>query len=254
LQKGAIPLAYLPMRSPVIVFVASFFIVDLARAQTELPMYRPALIGNAPNALIDRIDTQALMKGGQKDGALMFCCIVGKKGEIGWSGTYRATADSKSLEQEVQKQLAPAAGGRFVPAIYHHQPADVLFYGTVVFKIADGKPRLRIFSNQETDELKNEADFISPQLVFGGESKFNGFTYPVQEARLPVTGGAAVRLQVDADGNLQRATLVSEEPPFLGFGDAALADFKRAKYMPGFRNGKPVASEVTLPAFFKPGQ
>ncbi|MEY2480964.1 MAG: Gram-negative bacterial TonB protein C-terminal [Verrucomicrobiota bacterium] len=243
------------MRTPAIFFVASFFIVDLVSAQTtELPMYRPALVGNAPSALINRINTQELLKNGQKDGALMFCCMVGKNGDIGWSGTYRATANSQLLEQEVQKKLAPAAGVKFVPAIYHHQPADVLFYGTVVFKIADGKPRLRIFSNQETDELKNEADFISPQLLFGGESKFHGFRYPMQESRLPVTGGAAVLLRIDADGNLQQATLVSEEPPFLGFGEAALADFKDAKYTPAFRNGKPVACEVTLPAFFKPTQ
>ena len=241
------------MRIPVFFLVASLFIVDLAPAQTsELPVYRPALIGNGPNALINRIDTQDLMKKGQKDAALMFCCTVGKNGGIGWSGTYRATPDSKLLEQEVQKKLAPATGPALIPAIYHHQPAEVIYYGTVIFKVADGKPRLRIFSNQETDELKNEADFISPQVLFGGESKFTGFHYPEQESRLPVTGSADVRMKIDADGNFQQATLIAEEPPFLGFGEAALADFKSAKFIPAFRNGKPVACEVTLPAFYKP--
>ena len=243
------------MRIPVFFFIASLFIVDLAPAQTnELPMYRPALIGNGPNALINRIDTQDLIKKGQKDAALMFCCIVGKKGEIGWNGTYRATPDSQLLEQEVQKKLSPATGAILIPAIYKHQPVDVIYYGTVMFKVVDGKPRLRIFSNQETEELKNETDFISPQLLFGGESKFTGFHYPAQESRLPVTGSADVLIRIDAEGNLQQATLVSEEPPFLGFGEAAIADFKEAKFMPAFRNGKPVACEVTLPAFFKPKQ
>ena len=243
------------MRIPVFFFIASLFIVDLAPAQTtELPMYRPALIGNGPNALINRIDTQDLIKKGQKDAALMFCCIIGKSGEISWSGTYRATPDSNLLEQEVQKKLAPATGAKLIPAVYHHQLVDVIYYGTVMFKVVEGKSRLRIFSNQETEELKNETDFISPQLVFGGDSKFNGFRYPAQESRLPVTGSADVKMKIDAEGSLQQSTLVSEEPPFLGFGEAAIADFKDAKIMPAFRNGKPVACEVTLPAFYRPKQ
>jgi TonB family protein len=243
------------MRIPVFFLIAPFFIVDLASAQmTELPMYRPALIGNGPNALINRIDREDLIKKGQKDAALMFCCHVGKNGEISWSGTYRGTPDSQLLEQEVQKRLAPATGATLIPAVYHHQLADVFYFGTVIFKILDGKPRLRIYSNQETGELKNEADFISPQLLFGGESKFIGFTYPEQEARLPVVGTADVHMKIDADGNVQQATLVAEEPPFLGFGEAGVAQFKEAKFMPAFRNGKPVACEVTLPAFFKPSR
>ena len=242
------------MRVPAF-FISLVFIVDLARAQTnDAPMYRPALIGNGPNSLINRIDTQDLLKKGQKDAALMFCCIVGKNGEIGWSGTYRATPDSQLLEQEVQKKLAPATGATLLPAIFNHQPADVIYYGTVMFKVVEGKSRLRIFSNQETEELKNETDFISPQPLFGGESKFSGFHYPAQQARLPVTGSADVRMKIDAEGNLQQTKLISEEPPFLGFGETALADFKDAKFIPAFRNGKPVVSEVTLPAFFKPKQ
>lgn len=241
------------MRIPVFFLVASLFIVDLAPAQTsELPVYRPALIGNGPNALINRIDTQDLMKKGQKDAALMFCCLVGKSGEIALSWTYRATPGSQLLEQEVQKRLAPATGATLIPAVYHHQLVDVFYYATVIFKIVEGKPRLRIYSNQETGELKNEADFISPQLLFGGESNFTGFRYPEQEARLPATGTADVHMKIDADGNVQQATLVAEEPPFLGFGEAAIEQFKQAKFMPAFRNGKPVACEVTLPAFFKP--
>ena len=241
------------MRIPVLILIAPFFIVDLASAQmAEQPMYRPALIGSGPNALINRIDVQDLVKKGQKDAALMFCCHVGKNGEITWSWTYRATPGSQLLEQEVQKRLAPATGATLIPAVYHHQLVDVFYYATVIFKIVEGKPRLRIYSNQETGELKNEADFISPQLLFGGESNFTGFRYPEQEARLPATGTADVHMKIDADGNVQQATLVAEEPPVLGFGEAAIEQFKQAKFMPAFRNGKPVACEVTLPAFFKP--
>src|SRR5438093_639500 len=44
--------------------------------------------------------------------------------------------------------------------------------------------------------------------------------------------------------------LLSEQPPFLGFGDTAFEDLSRAKFIPAFRNGKPVACDVKLPVYF----
>ena len=240
---------------PLIFFLA---IVDLASSQTidvsapkpGVPMYRPALLGTGPEALINRIDTKDLIAKGQKDAAIMFTCSVKKNGNIVWSGTYRGTTDSKMLEQELQKKLADA---KFIPAIYNYRPVDAIYYGTVTFAVVDGKPRLRIFSNQETEELKNESDFVGPQPFFGNESKFNGFHYPSQrEAPVQVDGAVELALKVDAAGVLQEMSVRSEKPPFLGFGDAAMDDFKNARFIPAFRDGKPVACEVTLPVYFKP--
>ncbi len=65
------------MRTFVFLLLALLSIVDLARAQVTdipstqtagLPTYRPVLLGKGPNSLIDRIDTQDLVKKGQKDG------------------------------------------------------------------------------------------------------------------------------------------------------------------------------------------
>ena len=95
--------------------------------------------------------------------------LVTPTGDIVWSGTYRGTPESKLLEQEVLKRLANA---KFIPAIHNHEPVTVFFYGTVVFSIVHGKPRLRIFSNQQLDELKKESDFIDPQPYVGQDSKF----------------------------------------------------------------------------------
>src|ERR1051326_663519 len=66
----------------------------------ELPRYRPALLGTGPNSVINRIDTQDLIKKGQKDGSVMFCCSVTKTGQIANTWTYRGTAGSTLLEQE----------------------------------------------------------------------------------------------------------------------------------------------------------
>jgi hypothetical protein len=51
---------------------------------------------------------------------------------------------------------------------------------------------------------------------------------------------------------LQEEKVTKESPPLLGFGDAALDDFANAKFIPAFRDGKPVACEITLPLYYKP--
>ncbi|HEY6071457.1 MAG TPA: energy transducer TonB [Chthoniobacterales bacterium] len=227
--------------------------VDVPSSKTaSLPMYRPVLLGNGLDSLINRIDSADLMKQGQKDAAIMFSCSVKKDGTVLSVSTYRGTPDSKLLEQEVLKKLSIAANPKMMPAIYNHIPVDAIYYGTVMFSIVNNKPRLRIFSNQERSELAKESDFITPQPYWGGDSKFGGFHYPGQDtAPVKVDGSAELQLKVDEKGNLRELNLVSEEPPFLGFGDAAFDDMAKAKFIPAFRDGKPVACEVKIPVYYK---
>ena len=234
-------------------------VVDLGWAQVDvgssktatLPMYRPVLLGTGPDSLINRIDTADLIRKGQKDAAIMFSCSVKKDGSVVAVSTYRGTLDSKPLEEEVLKKLSAAANPKFIPAVYNHIPVDAIYYGTVTFMVVNDKPRLRIFSNQERDELKKESDFIGPQPFWGGESKFTGFHYPSpQSAPVMVNGSAELEAKIDVVGNLRELTLLSEEPPFLGFGDAAFDDLSKAKFIPAFRDGKPVACTVKLPVYF----
>lgn len=249
------------MRIFAILLLSFSAIVDLAFAQTidvapslkgELPMFRPVLLGTGPGALINKIDTADLIKKGQKDAAIMFSCSILKNGDIAWSGTYRGTPNSKLLEQELRKHIAPAGGLKFIPAVYDHQLVDAIYYGTVTFAVVDDKPRLRIFSNQETAELEKENDFIGPQPFFGGESGFDGLHYPSSEdAPVQLDGVAEIGLKIGEKGNLQKIKMLREEPSFVGFGEAAVADFGKAKFIPAFRDGKPVACEVTLPVYYK---
>jgi TonB family protein len=259
LKTVRIPLAYLFMfRFAVSIFAGLGLVgsilsqVDVPSSQTnKLPPLRPILLGIGPDSLVNRIDAEGLVKKGQKDAAIMFSCTVKKTGEVAWSGTYRGTPDSKLLEQEVLKQLSPASNPKFLPAIYNHLPVDAIYYGTVTFAVVDGKARLRIFSNQEPEELKKESDFINPQPFFAGESGFTGLHYPTQSSPALVDGVAELELKVDAAGNLQQIKVIDEKPPFLGFGEAAAVDFSRAKFIPAFRNGKPVACTVRLPVYYK---
>jgi TonB family protein len=269
LKKRRAPLAYLAMRVCALYLFALLSIVDLAWAQASatptgqasaasskpaggLPMFRPVLIGQGPGALINRIDEQDLVRKGQKDALVMFLCMVKKDGEVEWSATYGGTPDSDFLKQELQKRISPAVNPRFIPAVHDHQLVDAIYYGTVTFRLVNGKPRLRIFSNQEAGELEKEHDFIGPQPFFEDGSGFTGLHYPEMESgRVPVDGKVELKMKIDAIGNLQEINVVSEEPPLLGFGDAALKDFRDAKFIPAFRDGKPVECEVTLPVFYK---
>lgn len=269
MKKPRAPLAYLAMRVLAFCLIPLLSIVDLAWSQgsatplgqasatpsaqsTGLPMFRPVLIGQGPTALINRIDEQDLVKKGQKDALVMFLCMVKKDGEVEWSATYGGTPDSDFLKQELQRKISPAANPRFIPAVHNHQPVDAIYYGTVTFRVVNGKPRLRIFSNQEASELEKEHDFIGPQPFFGDGSGFTGLHYPEMEnGRVQVDGKVELKMKIDAIGNLQEINVVSEEPPLLGFGDAALKDFRDAKFIPAFRDGKPVECEITLPVFYK---
>ena len=179
----------------------------------------------------------------------MFSCLVAPTGNIARSGAYRGTRGSELLEQELLKRLATAT---FIPAIHNHQPVIAVFYGTVKFAVVNGKPRLRIFANQQLNELDKETDFIDPQPYVGQDSKFTGLHYPETGSTVAVTGVVELALNVDAKGNLTNVQVLSEEPALLGFGDAALSDFSDAKFIPAFRNGQPVEANVKVPVYYKP--
>ena len=213
LKKRRAPLAYLPMRVFALSLITLLSIVDLAspqgsatppgqasvtpsgRATAALPMFRPVLIGQGPTALINRIDEQDLVRKGQKDALIMFMCAVTKDGEVEWSATYRGTPDSDLLKQELQKRISPAANPRFIPAVHDHQLVYAIYYGTVTFRVVNGKPRLRIFSNQEAGELEKEHDFIGPQPFFGDGSGFTGLHYPqLESGRVQVDGKVELKM------------------------------------------------------------
>jgi TonB family C-terminal domain len=259
LQNRGILLAYSAMRPRISCVIGLLLSANLALSQTNksatptptpaLPELRPALVGTGPHALINTIDTADLIKRGQKDAAVMFSCLVAPTGDVVRSGAYRGTKGSELLEKEVLKRLA---GTKFAPAIHNHQPVIAVFYGTVTFAVVNGKPRLRIFANQQLEELKKESDFIDPQPYVGQDSKFTGIHYPETPTTVSLTGVVGLGLEVDAAGNPKSMQVVSEEPPFLNFGEAALSDFNGAKFIPAFRSGKPVDCKVTIPVYYKP--
>ncbi|MFN2542251.1 MAG: energy transducer TonB [Chthoniobacterales bacterium] len=235
-----------------------FLIVDLLSAQSvnvsppepeNLPVFRPILLGRGADSLVNLIDTQGLFAKGQKNGAIMFCCRISKTGDPVWSRTYHGTSGSKLLEDELQKRLRLT---KFIPAVRNRQTVDAIYFGTAIFAIKEGKPHLRIFSNQQADELKNENDFIDPQPYMGADSGFVGWHYPDTGSPVLVTGSVELAVHIDAEGNLKELQVLSEDPPLLGFAQEAFDDFRHARFIPAFRDGHPVECNVKLPIHFVP--
>jgi hypothetical protein len=228
-------------------FVISLIALSGAAAE-ELPEFRPALIGRSPGAIINRIDEKTLVAAKQKESLVMFFAKVEKTGDVTWSASYLGAPDSQLLAQEVDRALV---GAKMIPAIRNHEPVAVLFYGCVVFSMtADGKPRLRLFANQDPNEIKKESDFIAPQACLGGDSGLAALRYPQNGSTVPLSAIVNLQLAVDASGNPQSVKVTDESPPLLGYGDAAAMDFNAAKYIPAFRDGKPVASDTTLSIYY----
>jgi hypothetical protein len=216
---------------------------------SNLPMYRPAVLGIGPNSVVNRMNTAGLIRDGQKDASLYFCSAVDKLGEVLDTWTYKQSPDSTLLERELVRCLDRA---QFIPAVHDHDPVFVLFYGAVSFKVVDGKPRLRIFANQEPEEIKKESDFVGPQPYYGRGSKFEGLHYPADAVTSTLSGLVELAMKIDAEGKLKDLKIVSEYPPLVGFRRAAAEDFRVASFIPAFRDGKPVECSITLPVYYEP--
>jgi len=212
-------------------------------------MYRPALLSLGPNSVINRMDTAGLIRDGQKDGSLYFRCSVSTTGEIMDTWTYHQSPDSELLERELVRCLDRTA---LLPAVYNHELVNAFFFGAVDFKVVNGKPRLRIFANQEEAELKKESDFVGPQPFIGPGSKFEGLHYPNDTVTSQLTGLVELAMKIDATGKLLDLRVVSEYPPLVGFRRAAAEDFRVASFIPAFRDGKPVACNITLQVYYEP--
>jgi Gram-negative bacterial TonB protein C-terminal len=249
-SKPAVSPGFTPSASPAAKPAATASASPAASASAaQLPQYRPALLPLGPNSVINRMDEAGLIRDGQKDGSLYFRCAVGKSGEILDTWTYHQTPDSTLLERELVRCLDQAV---FIPAVYEHETVAAFFFGAVTFKVVDGKPRLRIFANQEEAELKKESDFVGPQPFVGRHSKFEGLHYPNDTVTSELTGMVELAMKIDATGKLLDLRVVSEYPPLVGFRRAAAEDFRVATFIPAFRDGKPVECEITLPVYYEP--
>src|ERR1041385_2428258 len=226
--------------------IVLFSLLSVPAMPESLPEFRPALLGTFSRSLINTINTEALMKRGQRDALIMFTASVWPSGRGYIWETYRGTPNSEMLGKELMDRTNQA---QFEPAVYKHLHVAVMLNGTATFSVVAGKPHLRIFLNQEESDLKQGKDFIAPQLAFAtGNPQFEGIWYPGHTLTTP--GVAAVTLDVDVNGKVQNAVLAYEHPAGKGFGLEAVDGLRKAVFIPGFRNGKAVPCRFTFPVLF----
>lgn len=227
------------MRTFALSAIAFLSIFDLAELQAAEAQVRPALVGNGPNALINLIDTKKLMEKGQGDGLLMFTCHVNLDGKVQFYYIYWETPGSKLLKEDVGNALWAC---RFIPAIYNGHRTEVSVAGTVVFLVKDGKPHLRVYLNQNHDDVAKGNDFIAPQLLTNtiGWEAARSDPAVVKASLYKKEGAIQLSITVDANGNQKGLKVILEDPPGRGFGDAERSIYAKARWIPGFRNGHPV--------------
>jgi hypothetical protein len=211
-----------------------------------LPKYRPALPGRGKSSLVELIDTQRLMAQGQDTAILMFETGVSKSGRSYDSRTYRESPGAEKLRREVLSKLDIAL---FEPAVFNHVYVNAYIQGTVNFFIKDGKPHLRVFLHQEDEALLSGHDFVAPQFAFvPGNPQFRGLYNP--HLASGQQGIAVLKVDVDLEGRVQGTKVIHEHPPGQGYGARVATDLREARFVPGFRNGKPVACQFTWTMIF----
>jgi hypothetical protein len=81
----------------------------------QLPEMRPALIGSGPRSLVNMINTERLMKRGQKDAMIMFTCGVTNTGQGTGMVVYRGTLGSDALTDEALPSPTLGSPQPFMP-------------------------------------------------------------------------------------------------------------------------------------------
>ena len=77
-----------------------------------------------------------------------------------------------------------------------------------------------------------------------------GSVWPAQAMKRRLGGIARLNCEVDLQGLAQDCAVVSEDPPGMGFGGAALALTPKFLFRPGTRDGTPATSRVVIPINF----
>lgn len=230
------------------IFRSAFLLllVALTMAQShaeELPDRRPAMVGGGPGSLVNLINTDELFRKGQRDGWVKFYCLVMGDGIAYGSDFFIASPGSDLLKDEVRRRIRQA---RFLPAVYNHKRAHAIFAGTVLFAVANGKPHLRIYANQELDEIRRGSDFVAPQYVYvpnHGISDFPEFPSGFKHAEMPAI--VKLRHSVDASGKTTDVQVISETPPGYHLGEWLKKALPLVDFLPGYRNGRPSACSHT---------
>jgi Gram-negative bacterial TonB protein C-terminal len=229
----------------IIAAIASFAVANVSAE--DLPQMRPAMIGSGQGSLVNLIDTQTLFQKGQRDAWVMFDCGVAGDGLAFGTDLFTSSPNAKLLENEIRRRLRQT---RFIPAVNNHKRTSAWFAGTAVFVVAQGQPHLRIYANQDLDEIKRGADFVAPQWIEVPNHGIDDWPhFPSKATHDEVAGVVKLRHSVDANGKTTNVQVISE-PPGYQLGDYLKKVVPLFNFLPGYRNGRPTATTYTSTFWF----
>lgn len=181
---------------------------------------------------------------------MFFQCVVGASGKVAFNQIFRETPGSKLLKEQVQNAIDTCW---FIPAVYNGKRTEVLFDGAVFFAIRDGKPHLRLYCNQNAEDLKAGNDFVAAQLIVAtADLPVIAWDPMLQKARKYLQNGAVLlSITVDRNANQKDLRVILEDPSGFGFADATRKLFVRANYIPGFRNGQAAECKFDEPIYIQ---
>jgi hypothetical protein len=236
-----------PSRFIVVAALAGLSLCPARLHGEDLPAIRPALIGSGTGSLVNLIDAQALFQKGLRDAWVMFDCFVAADGVAFASDFFTGSPNSNLLQNEIRKRVRQT---RFIPAVYNHKRTSAWFAGTVVFAVANGKPHLRIYANQDLDVIKSGVDFVAPQIIDVPNHYYLNFPKtPTGTVRDDAAGVVKVRHSVDANGKTTNVEVI-REPPGSQAGEYLKKALPLVDLTPGYRNGKPAATTYTFTWWF----
>jgi protein TonB len=92
---------------------------------------------------------------------------------------------------------------------------------------------------------------ISAPPVFDEGEIIRALVYPPIALRSGLEGMVYLELFIDREGSVQRITVLKEDPPERGFGEAAVNAFRGIRGKPAESNGQPVAVRYRYPVRFR---
>jgi protein TonB len=101
------------------------------------------------------------------------------------------------------------------------------------------------------------ADYLAPHRIsvpakFPPDSELRqNLRYPPIARRANIEGRVVLDLFVDRNGLIQRIEVLLEDPPNMGFGEAAKEAFTAIRCEPAQANGERVSSRVRYPVNFR---
>jgi protein TonB len=102
----------------------------------------------------------------------------------------------------------------------------------------------------------SDEDYL-PQSKISGIPKIdadrirNNIVYPTIALRSGVEGTVILELFIDSKGEIRRISILKEDPPDRGFGEAAVSAFRGITAVPAESNGQAVAVRYRYPVRFK---